>query len=86
MFGIFFPFKLLIPPRRRRALVPVTSVLGKGHRHRHSRGAKGSRISVPAVRSRRWQPDSRDSQDHRDSQTHKSYEYLSFSLHIPTPW
>ena len=42
MFGIFFPFKLLIPPRRRRALVPVTSVLGQGHRHRHSRGAKGS--------------------------------------------
>jgi hypothetical protein len=43
-------------------------------------------ITVPAVRSRRWQPDSRDSQDHRDSQTHKSYEYFSFSLHIPIPW
>jgi hypothetical protein len=43
-------------------------------------------ITMPAVRSRRWQPDSRDSQDHRDSQTHKSYEYFSFSLHIPTPW
>jgi hypothetical protein len=42
--------------------------------------------TVPAVRSRRWQLDSRDSQDHRDSQTHKSDEYFNFSLHNPTPW
>ena len=68
MFGIFFPSTLILhtpspgalPPLPFLGAAPAEALLPVGKGHRHLRGAKGP-MSVPAARSRRWQPDSRGS-------------------------